>query len=143
MQTLTSIQRFIFLAGLMQIALVIGSWAIPTVLQWKIELAKVGLLIRQMFWTYAAYIFVINLCFGIISAFDYRDLTDGSRLATILIGFIAIYWISRVFIQFFYFDRKGFPTGKWNMFAEIVLVTMFVFLSVIYSCAFYFNYCKI
>lgn len=143
MQTLTFVQHSLFFAGLAQIALVIGSWAIPTVLQWKIELAKVGLLIRQMFWTYAAYIFVINLCFGVISAFDYRDLTDGSRLATMLTGFIAVYWISRVLIQFFYFDRKGFPTGKWNTFAEIVMVALFVFLSTIYSWACYFNYCKI
>jgi hypothetical protein len=135
MQTLTIVQRSLFFAGLAQIALVIGSWAIPTVLQWKIELAKVGLLTRQMFWTYAAYIFVINLCFGLISAFDYRDLTDGSRLTTLLTGFIAVYWISRILIQFFYFDRTGFPKGKWHLFAEIVLV-------IVYSWAFYFNYCK-
>ena len=75
MQTL--IQHLVFFAGLSQIALVIGSLAVPKVLNWQTELAKVQVLIRQMFWTYAAYIVVINLCFGLISIFDFVELTNG------------------------------------------------------------------
>jgi hypothetical protein len=133
------IQQLIFLAGLAQIALVLGSLAIPKILNWRSELAKVNMLIKQMFWVYATYILVINLSFGLISVFACRDLTNGSNLATLIDGFIAIYWISRVLIQFLYFDRASFPTGKWNRLGEVVLVTVFVFLSIIYSYAFYLN----
>ena len=134
-----NIEELIFLAGIAQIALVFGSLAIPRILNWRSELAKVRPLIKQMFWTYAAYILVINLCFGLLSVFDYRDLINGSRIATFITGFIAAYWISRVLIQFLYFDRKDFPTGKWNKAGEILLVTLFVFLSAAYSYAFYLN----
>ena len=134
------IQQLIRLAGLAQTTLVIGSVFIPKVLGWKGELAKVQPLIKQMFWTYAAYILVINLCFGLLSMFDYRELANGSNLAAIINGFIAAYWISRVLVQFFYFDRSNFPAGKWNKLAEVVLVLLFISLSAVYSFAFYFNF---
>ncbi|HZX57383.1 MAG TPA: hypothetical protein VFE54_01610 [Mucilaginibacter sp.] len=135
-----TIEGLIYLAGLAQIVLVFGSLAIPRILNWRLELAKVRPLIKQMFWTYAAYILVINLCFGLLSVFDYMDLTNGSKIATLVTGFIAAYWISRVLIQFLYFDRADFPTGKWNRAGEIILVTLFILLSVIYSWASYLNY---
>jgi len=138
-----NIQQLIFIAGLAQIILVIGSLAIPKVLNWRPELAKVQPLIKQMFWTYAAYILVINLCFGLLSVFDFTELINGSELATLITGFIAVYWLSRVLIQFFYFDRANFPAGKWNKVAEVLLVSLFVFLSVVYSRAFYINYMQI
>jgi len=139
MQTL-NIQQLIFIAGLGQIALIIGSLAVPKVLGWGMELAKVQPLIKQMFWTYSAYIFTINLCFGLISVFDYRELSNGTNLAGLLTGFIAVYWISRVGVQFLYFDRAGFPTGKWHKLAEVVLVALFVFLSLVYSAACFYNF---
>jgi len=135
----TVVQELIRLAGLAQTGLVVGSIFIPKALGWKGELAKVQPLIKQMFWTYAAYILVINLCFGLLSMFDYRELTNGSNLAIIINGFIAMYWVSRVLIQFFYFDRSNFPAGKWNRLAEVVLVLLFISLSAVYGLAFYFN----
>jgi len=141
METLMlNIQKLVWLAGLAQVGLVLGSLAIPTILKWKIELSKVQPLIRQMFWVYAAYIVVINLCFGFISIFDSHELTSGSGLASLITAFIAAYWISRVLIQFFYFDRTNFPIGKWNKLGEAALVTVFIFLSIVYSYAFYINY---
>lgn len=133
-------QLFIRLAGLAQIALVMGSFAIPRILNWRGELAKVQPLIKQMFWTYAAYILVINLCFGLLSVFCSPELVNGSKLAMLLTGFIAVYWISRILIQLFYFDRAGFPTGIWHKVAEVALVALFIFLSVVYSWAAYINY---
>ena len=135
-----AIQHCLYLAGLAQISLAIGSLAIPGILKWRVELVKVQPLIKQMFWTYAGYIFVINLSFGLLSLFDFKELTNRTTLAMLVTGFIALYWISRVLIQFLYFDRSSFPKGNWNVLAEIVLITLFIFLSVIYGFTFYFNY---
>jgi len=135
-----NIQLLVYFAGLAQIALAAGSLAVPRILKWKAELAKVQPLIKQMFWTYAAYIFVINISFGLISITASYDLTNGSTLGKALTGFIAVYWISRVLIQFFYFDRAHFPKGNWNTFGEIILVTLFVLLSIVYGWAFYINF---
>jgi hypothetical protein len=129
----------IFLAGLAQIGLVIGSTAIPRLLNWKSELAKTSLLIRQMFWTYAGYILVINLSFGLLSVFGVKELVDRSFLATVVTLFIAIYWISRILIQFFYFDTSAAPKGLIYKLGEIILVALFGFFSVAYSLAFLYN----
>jgi hypothetical protein len=130
----------IVLAGIAQIALVIGSFVIPVVLNRKNELAKVQLLIKQMFWTYAAYILVINLCFGLLSVFAANELLNGSLLSLLICGFIAVYWISRVLRQYLYSDRVSFPQGKLNTTGEAALVGLFIYLSIVYSLAFYFNY---
>jgi len=133
------ITQLVWLAGMAQVVLSICSLAIPKVLNWRSELNKVQLLIKQMFWVYAAYILVINLCLGLISLFACNELTDGSALAKAFTGFIAVYWISRVAIQFLYFDRNGFPKGAWYTLGEVLLVGIFIALSMIYSFAFYYN----
>jgi hypothetical protein len=137
---LPHIQTSIYLAGFAQIVLVLGSLAIPGILNWTRELAKVRTLIKQMFWTYAAYILIINLSFGSLSILAYNELTNGSLLAKAICGFISMYWASRVLIQFFYFDRKDFPSGMWNKLGEITLIALFLVFSTVYGIAFYFNY---
>ena len=135
-----TIQTFILLAGIAQIALALGSISIPQILNWKDKLTETDPLIRQIFWVYACYILVMNLSWGLLSVFNYKELASGSRLGTVITGFIALYWISRLLIQFFYFDRSNFPKGKWHQFGEIVLVSTFVFLTVTYAWAFTSNY---
>jgi len=133
------IQVLLQLAGLAQVMLAIGSLAIPRLLNWEAELLKTSKLIKQMFWTYAGYILVINICFGLLSFFCYQDLVNGSRLAMVVNGFIDAYWISRVAIQFLYFDRIAFPQGKLYLAGEVVLVLVFILLSCVYTCAFVYN----
>ncbi|RFZ84753.1 hypothetical protein DYU05_03870 [Mucilaginibacter terrenus] len=137
--TLITNNTLLQLAGLGQVSLALGSLFIPGVLKWRSELSKVNPLIKQMFWVYAAYIFVINLSFGLLSIFCSNDLLSHSRLATIVTGFIAVYWLSRVAIQFFYFDRSALPSGKWQRVAEVVLVLLFTWFSLFYSFLFYVN----
>nr|WP_294949448.1 hypothetical protein [uncultured Mucilaginibacter sp.] len=128
------------LAGLAQIVLAVVSVAIPKVLGWKPELAKLKTVVKQMVWVHGAYILVINLCLGLVSFFAAGDLLNGSLLAALLTGFIAVYWISRVLTQFFYFDRSAFPKGGFNLLAEVVLTTLFIVLSLTYSWVFYLNF---
>jgi hypothetical protein len=135
-----NIQQAIFLAGAGQVVLSAGSLAIPGILDWRNQLNNVRSIIKQMFWTYAGYILGINLSFGLISVFLAQDLVAGSALAKAITGFIAIYWISRILIQFFYFDRNDFPKGSYYRVAEIALVALFFSLSIVYGYAFYLNY---
>jgi len=140
MKQVEFIRQMVFIAGLAQIALVTGSLLIPHILKWKVALSTVQPLIKQMFWTYAAYILCINLAFGLVSVFAINELTNGSKLAMLLTAFMAVYWLSRVLIQFFYFDRSSFPTGWLYTTGEVVLVCLFVSLTLIYGLAFYHNY---
>lgn len=129
------LNRLIVLAGLGQLAIVIGSLAIPRVLRWSEDVAKLRPLTRQVFWTYAGYIWTTNLCFGLISSLAADLLIDGSTLAAAVTGFIACYWAARVVIQFAYLDRSDAPRGIQFLLAEIILVTSFIFFTVTYAYA--------
>lgn len=96
-------------------------------------------LLRQMFWTYAAYILVINFCFGIVSIFGTEELVNHSFLAKSINLFIAVYWLARIFIQFFYFDKTDAPQGLIYTLGEVALVGLFVFFTLVYSLAFLYN----
>ena len=65
--TIPPLSWLIFFAGLGQLALVAGSLAIPRVLHWREETAKLNPLTHHVFWTYAAYIWTTNLSFGLLS----------------------------------------------------------------------------
>jgi hypothetical protein len=133
-------QTLIFLAGIGQLLLVVASLAISRVLGWRDELARVRPLTRQVFWTYAAYIWATNLAFGLVSVLMPAALVDGSSLAAGVTGFIACYWAARVAIQFFYFDRADLALGRGvsvagMRLAETALVVLFVGLTLVYGYA--------
>ncbi len=122
-------------AGVAQVLLAIGSLAIPRVLRWSEQTAPLRPLIRQVFWTYAAYIWASNLSFGLISACLPQSLRDGTPLAAAVTGLITAWWAARIIIQFVYFERSDAPSGPMFTLGEITLVLLFFLLTLIYGAA--------
>ncbi len=120
-------------AGVGQLILISASLAIPRVLRWPEDVAKLRPLTRQVFWTYAGYIWATNLSFGLISTFSPDWLLDRTPLVGAVCGFIATYWGARVTIQFVYFDRTDAPKGPLFASGEVLLVALFVILTVVYG----------
>ena len=120
-------------AGVGQLILIVASLAIPRVLRWSEDVGKLRPLTRQVFWTYAGYIWATNLSFGALSTFAPAWLLDRTPLAGAVCGFIATYWGARVAIQFLYFDRSDAPKGPLVTVAEVLLVGLFVSLTVVYG----------
>lgn len=135
-----NLATLVFWAGVGQLCLVVLSTMIPLALEWKKDVAQLRPLTRQVFWTYAAYIWSTNLFFGIVSVVMPADLVGGSPVATALSGFIAIYWGARVVIQFAYFDRSDAPKGMHFVIAEWLLVGLFIALTGIYGYAAWINF---
>jgi hypothetical protein len=111
----------------------VGSLALPRILRWDDDTAKLRPLTRQVFWTYAAYIWVTNICFGVVSAFAPAWLLDRSPLARAVTGYIAVYWGTRLLVQFVYFDRSEAPPGAIYKVGEVLLVGLFIFLTLVYG----------
>lgn len=135
----TNILVLIKLAGYLQIALCLGSLAIPRLLNWKSELHKTAKIIKQIFWTYAAYILFINLFFGLISVFGSAAFLEKSFFSKSMSTFIFLYWLSRILIQFLYFDTKSAPQGLIYQLGELALILLFVFFTVVYGWVSYLN----
>lgn len=128
-------KALLVLAGLGQLVLALGSLALPRILRWGDDTAKLRPLTRQVFWTYASYIWVTNVCFGVLSTFAPHWLLERTPLARVLSGYITAYWGARVLVQFFYFDRSEAPPGALYKLAEVGLVALFVFLTAVYGYA--------
>lgn len=127
------------LAGIGQLALIVISLAIPRILRWREQMTTWRPLTRQLFWTYAGYIWATNLCFGLVSTIGPHWLLDGSPLAAAVTGFIALYWGARLIIQFAYFDRSDMPVGPGYRLAEAAMVGLFAFLTLTYGGALLLN----
>jgi hypothetical protein len=124
----------VFLAGAGQLVLIVASLAIPRVLRWREDTAKLRPLTRQVFWTYAGYIWATNLAFGLVSL-EPSWLLDRSPLACCVTGFIAAWWMARIVIQFTWFDRSDAPAGLMVRLAEVALVGLFIYLAAVYGLA--------
>lgn len=126
-------KEFLMIAGLGQIGLSMASLAVPRVLKWREEMARMRPITRHIFSTYAAYICAIKLCFGVLSLFRPEWLMDGTPLARAVSGFIAVYWGARLLIQFLYYDRSIRPPGLFWLAAEWAMVALFAYLTGVYG----------
>lgn len=124
----------LIIAGIAQIALALASLAIPRVLGWRHETERLGALAREVFWTYAAYIWAANVAFGLLAALAPHWLLGGTGLARAVCGFTALWWGARLVIQFTSFGRHA-PVGRRFRVAEAVLVGLFLGLTVVYTLA--------
>src|SRR3954447_26977464 len=93
------------IAGFVQLAIAASSLFIPRVLGWRRDVARLQPLTARVFWTYAGYIFSTNVAFGLLSALMPARLAEHSPLAIAVTAFMAMYWLSRLVIQFAFFDR--------------------------------------
>jgi hypothetical protein len=129
----------ILAVGVGQLVLAVGSLTIPRTLGWREDTAKLKLLTRQVFWTYAGYIWMAHVAFGLVSTFAPGLLLDRTPLAALVCGFIALWWTARVVIQFTWFDRSARPPGATYVLAEVALVGLFIANTVIYWTAVWVN----
>ena len=125
------------LAGLAQLGLAIGSLAIPRVLGWRAQTAALEPLTRQVFWTYALYIWSAHVAFGAVSVARPELLVDGSPLARCVCGFIAAWWSVRLVLQFAVMDRSARPPGRVFAVLGACLEALFVGLALVYTAAFF------
>ena len=128
------IETFVFWAGATQLFIALVSLALPRILGWREQTARLEPLTRHVFWTYAAYIFCTNLFFAGISMFRPQMLVDGSVLARTVTGFITAYWGARVLIQLFAY-RAAKPKGWFYLLADVGFLLAFVFLTAVYAAA--------
>lgn len=121
------------LAGIAQLGIAASSVFIPRLLGWKEETTRLKPLTRQVFWTYASYILGFHVAFGLLSLLAPAALLDGSLLARVVCGFIAVYWAVRLTLQFVAFDRSVAAGRPLFRFAEAAYVSTFAYLVLVYG----------
>ena len=105
--------RLIWAAGAIQAGIVLVNGILPGRLHVRENVAGVPDFIRQIFYVHWIYIvltvgFFSALCFGCA-----HDLAGASRLGRLLSAFLAAFWLLRVGLQCFYYDREVRRANRW------------------------------
>lgn len=120
------------IAGLSQVLMALGSLCLARVLHWKEGLASMPVLLRQMFWVYSGYILFTNIALGLITLLFPADLMENRSLGAAILLYAALYWLARLVLQFFYFDKKDAPEGALYRLGAVALEVNFIFLALAY-----------
>jgi hypothetical protein len=132
---LNMFKTLLVLAGLTQFAIAATSLLIPRLLDWPKETALLRPLTRFVFWTYAGYILGTNLWFAALAAGWPSELLARTPLAALVTGFIAVYWLARIIIQFLCFHRALSDDRMLFKVAEVVYVSGFAFVTCVFAAA--------
>ena len=129
----TTLEYLIRFGGLFHLSLLIAGALAMRVLAWRTELRRLCDLSRHMIWTHATFIVMTIIAFGVISLFNAPELAAGDSLARWFCGFIAIFWGSRLVVQFFIFDAKPHLTRAYLTLGYHALTFVFAYLTAVYA----------
>ena len=102
-------------------------------LDWLHELAKLAPLTRQLVWVHGAFIVLVIIGFGMLSLAMPAELAAGTWLARGVCGFIALFWLARLGVQFFVFDAKPYLQTTLLKAGYHGLTAIFLYHAVVYS----------
>lgn len=132
MKTLTLL---LYIGAAVQFSILTASALTPRALDWKTILAPLPELIRRMFWVYGAFIVLVIVGFGTLTALFASEIADGSPLGRALAAFIALFWAARLVVQWFVFDARPYLTRPLYRIGYQMLTGAFVALVAIFTAA--------
>jgi hypothetical protein len=127
--------RLIFIAGILHFGILIASAAVPQVLDWKNALVQLDPLFRQLVWVHGAFIVLVIVGFGMLSVLLPDQLALGTPLARGVCLFIALFWATRLGVQFFVFDAKPHLKNRFLALGYHCLTVVFLYLAIVFSIA--------
>jgi|SRR3954453_11677705 hypothetical protein len=96
--------HWMWIAGCIHVGIVLANVPLPGMLRVRENLTNVPRFIQQVFYVHWFYIVLIvsffaALCFGFA-----HDLLGGSSLGRFVSGFMAVFWLLRIALQWLYYD---------------------------------------
>jgi len=125
----------ILIGGVLHFGILLASACVPQVLDWRRELSKLDRLSPQLVWVHGAFIVLVIIGFGAISVALPGELASGTLLARAICGFIALFWIARLGVQYFVFDAKAYLQNAFLKLGYHGLTVVFLYHAVVYSVA--------
>jgi hypothetical protein len=130
-----TLATLIFIAGVLHLGLLIASFLTPQVLDWGKELRSLHPMTRHLIWVHGTFIVLTIIGFGILSLTCATPLASGERLARVLCGFIAVFWLARLGIQLALFDAKPLLTSVVLKVGYHGLTAVFTYFAIVYGMA--------
>lgn len=118
--------------GISQILLALIHIGFEKRFDWKEDLRDISLLNRQLMYVHTFFIAWFLFLNGLLSLFGARLLLEPSALAfSVLLG-LAIFWLARLYAQFFVFDKSLWLGQGLNTMIHIVFGMVWLWYSLTY-----------
>jgi len=125
------------LAGLLLILLGLSHVFFAQRFGWKEELERLSLLNRQIFYVHAFFIALIVVLFGALALFYTDTLIEKTALARVVLGGILIFWICRLWIQFFGYDTSLWKGDRFNTVVHVLFSLLWTYFIGVFCWAFW------
>jgi alginate O-acetyltransferase complex protein AlgI len=132
----------LWLAGIGHFCILGASFQVPSRLGWKEDLAKLTPFNRKLMWVYAGTTLLTITAFGALTLFLHYEILHGDRAALALSAFIAVFWTTRIMVDFTYFHHSGWPSGAQFVAGHVMLTSLFVALASTYWAVLIWNLLK-
>lgn len=107
-------------AGLIMMGLVVANFVGAKRLGYASGLVGATTIVRQIFYVHCGYIVLLISGLSLL-CLAWPELLLAGELARLLCGFFAIFWLSRVLVQLFYYDPELRAKERfWDVFFLIV-----------------------
>ena len=130
-----NMETLVRIGGVLQLGVLTAAGLVPTVLDWRRQLASADRLVRQLMWVYAGYVVLMIASLGLLSLLQADALLSGTPLARIVTGFIALFWSIRLVLQLFVFDSEQYLTNWFLRLGHHGLTVTFTYLSIVFTWA--------
>jgi hypothetical protein len=128
-----SLELYLRFAGLLQIALAAAHIPFPRLFNWKVELARLSLLNRQIFIVHTLFIVLVLLLIGALSLVAPTSLTEPTRLGLFIGAGLFVFWLARLFVQFFVYDPALWRGDRTRTVAHITVSIVWLYLALVYG----------
>jgi hypothetical protein len=98
--------RAIWGAGAVQLLIIAANIPLPGKLRVRERLAGVPRFMRQIFYVHWVYIVTVLGMFAALCFSFARELAGATAMGRFLSGFMAAFWLVRIGLQIFYYDRE-------------------------------------
>ena len=122
-------------AGVLHLAITSAGLTMTLVLDWRKNLTPLCALTRHVIWTHGAFVLLTIIGFGALSLAFPAALASGEPLARAVCGFIALFWLIRLFIGFFLFDATPHLSSPALKLGYHGLTVVFVYFVLCYGAA--------
>ncbi len=96
----------LWIAGAIHLAIAVSNFWVPGILHYRENLVKLSPMVRQVFIVHSIYMVLVLLGISALCFFFAPQLAGGTLLGQCLSGFLAVFWLLRVVLQFTFYDRE-------------------------------------
>ena len=122
--------------GILLIVLAVIHVIFPKYFNWKIELASLSLINRQMMTVHTLFIAISVLLMGILCVSSASELLETNLGKKICLG-LGIFWAIRFLVQFFGYSSELWRGKRFETTMHILFALLWAYISIIFLMAYF------